>query len=352
MKTQQNIEARIFIIDDEASNLKLLDKLLRSLGYTQLILIQDSRKVLEIYKEERPDLILLDINMPQLNGYEVLHQLKSLDDPLMPPVVVLTAQAGREHLVRALASGARDFITKPFDRDELLMRVRNMLDAQLAHRLMHNQNEVLEEMVKIRTKALNQTKLQIIRRLGRAAEFKDNETGLHIIRMSQVSAVLAGCISGDEEYADLLMNASPMHDVGKIGIPDSVLLKPGKLDAEEWKIMKTHTTIGAEILSDDDSELLKTAHIIALTHHEKWDGSGYPEGLSGEDIPLSGRIVAVADVLDALTSKRSYKSAWPLDEAVDYICSNSGTHFDPEIIRHMQLCLSKIIKICSLYEET
>lgn len=337
--------ARIFLVDDEPANLKLLDKLLRVQGYRHLVPIQDSREVLPRYQEARPDLILLDINMPHLDGFEVMKQLQALKDPLLPPIVILTAQHGREHLMKSLMAGARDFIGKPFDRVELLMRVTNLLDAQLAHRMMHDQKAVLEEMVRLRTEALNQTRLQVVHRLGRAAEYRDNETGLHIVRMSQYAALLARSLGWNEPDCELMLHASPMHDVGKIGIPDAILLKPGKLDAAEWDIMKTHASIGADILDGGDSDLLRLAAQIALTHHEKWDGSGYPAGLKGAEIAQAGRIVAVADVFDALSSSRPYKKAWPLDEAQAFISEQSGSHFDPEVVRHFELRTAEILAI-------
>lgn len=343
--------ARILVVDDEPANLKLLDKMLRSQGYAQVVLIQSPLQVLEKYREAPPDLILLDINMPEMDGFEVMQQLHALQDPLAPPIVILTAQHGQAYLLRALAEGARDFIAKPFDRVELLMRVRNLLEAQQGKRLLHDHNVRLEEMVRVRTEALNSTRLQVIRRLGQAAEYRDNETGYHILRMSQISALIARELGWDAAACDLMLNASPMHDIGKIGIPDAVLLKPGKLDPHEWAVMQTHATIGGRLLDGDDSELLLTAREIALTHHEKWDGSGYPEGLSGEAIPLSGRIVAVADVFDALTSQRPYKRPWPFAEAVAYINQQAGLHFDPQVVAAFNRALSEIAEIRDRYVE-
>ena len=325
-------DARILIIDDEPPNLKLLDKMLASQGYQQRVLIQDPREVLPSYQQQRPDLILLDINMPHLDGYQVMEQLTGLNDPLLPPIVILTAQHAKDYLLRALAAGARDFVSKPFDRNELLMRVRNLLDAQLAHRMLHSQKDVLEQMVRERTDELHHTRLQVVQRLGKAAEYRDEETGNHILRMSHICALLAREIGWDEAQCDLILNASPMHDIGKIGIPDAVLQKPGKFEPEEWEIMKTHAAIGAKLLDGDDSDLMQMAREIALSHHEKWDGSGYPNGLSGEAIPISGRIAAVADVFDALTSVRPYKKAWTVETAVDLIRENSGKHFDPALV--------------------
>jgi putative two-component system response regulator len=347
----RQFHARIMAVDDEPANLKLLDKILRSHGYGNVLLVQDPREALAYYRTARPDLILLDINMPHLDGYQVMEQLQTLHDPLLPPIVILTAQHGRDYLLRALAEGARDFVGKPFDQVELLMRVRNLLDAQLAHRFVYDQRLALENMVRERTDELHKTRLQIVQRLGRAAEYRDNETGYHILRMSQYSALLARGLGWSEAQCELLLHASPMHDIGKIGIPDTILLKPGKLEEYEWEIMKSHTAIGATILQDADSELLEMASLIAITHHEKWDGSGYPRGLAGWDIPKVGRIVAVADVFDALTSIRPYKKAWPVEEASRFIQEKAGTHFDPEVVALFTACLPDILNIRNRYAE-
>lgn len=343
--------ARILIVDDEEVNLKLLERTLTGQGYRNLVLIKDPTTVVDQYRRARCDLILLDINMPKLDGFGVLERLRELNDPLLPPVIVLTAQHGREFLLRALQSGARDFITKPFDFSELLARVRNMLEAHLAHRLLHSHNEVLDEMVRTRTADLRRTRLQVVQRLGRAAEFRDNETGNHILRMSHISVLLGRALGWNEEDCELLLHASPMHDIGKIGIPDHILLKPGKLTAEEWEIMKTHVTIGARILEGDDSDLLRCARAIALSHHEKWDGSGYPYGLVAEEIPQVGRIVALADVFDALTSERPYKPAWTIDAAVTFIEDNRGRHFEPRLVDLFLDRMPEILAIRERYSE-
>jgi len=345
-------EASILIIDDEPANLKLLNKMLHGMGYNNLCLIQDPRDVLTQYQQCRPDLILLDINMPYLDGFGVLSQLKELNDPLLPPIVVLTAQTGREYKLRALTEGARDFISKPFDQAELQARVRNLLDVHLAHRLMHDQKNVLDAMVRERTEELRHTRLQVIQRLGRAAEYRDNETGSHIIRMSQFSMLIAQIMGLSQDQCDLILHASPMHDIGKIGIPDHILLKPGKLDPDEWEIMKGHSSIGATLLDGDDSALIRMARSIALTHHEKWDGSGYPRGLVGSEIPIEGRIVAVADVFDALTSERPYKKAWSIDAAVDLIRDSAGSHFDPHIVECFLEVLPKVLAVRTQYSDS
>ena len=324
--------ARILVVDDEPANLKLLSLMLRTEGYGRVELLQDPREVVASYRAERPDLILLDINMPHLDGYAVMAQLQALGDTLAPPIVVLTAQSGEDFLLRALKGGASDFLSKPFNRRELLARVHNTLMARLAQRLLHDQNGVLEQMVRQRTVELRQSRLDIVRRLGRASEFRDNETGQHILRMSHASALLAQSVGWDAEACELMLNASPMHDVGKIGIPDGILLKPGPLTPDEREVMQTHTTIGADILSGSGNELIEMARDIALAHHEKWDGSGYPRGLRGGVIPQAARIVAITDVFDALTSERPYKKPWSVADAVRFMSDNAGTHFDPELL--------------------
>lgn len=345
-------QARIFAIDDEPSNLKLLEKILTHQGYATPIMIQDSRQVIPRYLDARPDLILLDINMPHFDGYEILEQLRQLHDPLLPPVVVLTAQNGKEDLLKALAAGARDFVSKPFFRVELLMRVRNLLDAQIAHRHLHDNHALLEQLVEERTRELNEARIQVVQCLGRAAEYRDNETGLHISRMSRYSALLAKYLGCSDVQCELLLYASQMHDIGKIGIPDFILLKPGKFNDDEWAIMKTHCSIGAKVLEHGNSPLIFMARQIALTHHEKWNGSGYPLGLLGDSIPLEGRIVAVADVFDALTSDRPYKKAWDVNDAVDLIREGSGSHFDPSIVEVFLTHLDELLEIRSLFLES
>ncbi len=343
--------ARMLIVDDESANLKLLERLLNSHGYSNIDLVSDAREVVAHYQAIRPDLILLDINMPYLDGYQVMEQLQALDDPLLPPIVILTAQHDKSYLLRALSAGARDYVTKPLDANELLMRVRNLLDAQLAHRMMHDQKKVLEELVEARTEELRRTRLQVVQRLGMAAEYRDEETGNHILRMSHISALLARSVGWSSANCELMLHASPMHDIGKIGIPDAILLKPGKFEPHEWEIMKTHSTIGGKLLAGDDTDLLRMAQQIALTHHEKWDGSGYPAGLSGEDIPMSGRIAALADVFDALTSVRPYKNAWSIEEAVNMITENSGRHFDPALVNVFLEKLPEILEIRSRFDD-
>jgi len=344
-------DASILVVDDEPSNLQLLRMILESEGYTNIITNDDPTRVLDLVLHHDCDLILLDLNMPFMDGYEVMNLLSSTMESQVPPVMVLTAQHDHQFRLRALSDGARDYVTKPFDRSELLARVRNLLEVQLLQRYMFNQKDALEYLVAERTREINNTRMQVIRKLGRAAEYRDNETGLHIVRMSKISMILGRASGMNSRQCDMLLNASPMHDIGKIGIPDNILLKPGKLTREEWGIMKQHPVIGADILAGDDSDLLVMARQIALTHHEKWDGSGYPYGLVGTDISIEGRVVAVADVFDALTSERPYKHAWPVDEAVQLIKDSSGKHFDPQLVSCFVDNLDEIIGVIQRYAE-
>ncbi|MCK5387127.1 MAG: two-component system response regulator [Gammaproteobacteria bacterium] len=343
-------EAKILIVDDQPANVTLIEKMLGIDGYINVISTTDPTQVEDIYMEQNSDLILLDLNMPVMDGYQVLAKVREVD-PDYPPIIVLTAQSDRESRIKALDLGARDFLAKPFDRVELMTRIRNMLEVRIMTKAMKNQNKILDGMVKERTQELNDTRLEVIRRLGRAAEYRDDMTGYHIIRMSRYSQLLALAAGMSEAEAETLLNASPMHDIGKIGIPDNVLLKPGKLDSEEWAIMQTHVDIGVEILSGSSSALMDMAAEIAQNHHEKWDGSGYPRALVGEDIPLTGRIVAIADVFDALTTERPYKKAWPIEETVEFFKNQSGKHFEPRLVELFLEILSDILDIREQYSE-
>ena len=343
-------DAKILIVDDQPANVTLIEKMLDIDGYNNVISTTDPTQVEAIYLEQNSDLVLLDLNMPVMDGYQVLAKIREVD-PDYPPIIVLTAQSDRESRIKALDLGARDFLAKPFDRVELMTRIRNMLEVRIMTTAMKNQNKILDGMVKERTKELNDTRLEVIRRLGRAAEYRDDMTGFHIIRMSRYSQLLALAAGMDEDEAERLLNASPMHDIGKIGIPDNVLLKPGKLDADEWKIMKTHVNIGVEILSGSDSELMYMAAEVAQNHHEKWDGSGYPCALAGEDIPLTGRVVAVADVFDALTTERPYKDAWPVEKAVEFLKDQRGKHFEPRLVELFVEILPDILAVREQYSE-
>jgi putative two-component system response regulator len=326
------IDAGILIVDDQEVNVHLLKLILRRAGYARLTTTTDSRQVLSIFTSFQPDLVLLDLTMPHVTGFEVMEQLRQLipgGDYL--PILVLTADVTGEVKRRALSAGAKDFLTKPFDSIEVLLRIDNLLKTRLLHLQLREQNQLLDEKVKERTLSLEEAQIEILERLAAAAEFRDDATGKHTQRVGQMSAMIAHALGLPAAEVDLIHNAAPLHDVGKIGIPDSILLKQGKLTAEEFEVMKRHTIIGARMLANGHSDLTQMAERIALTHHERWDGSGYPGKLRGEEIPLVGRIVSVADVFDALTHERPYKAAWPVEEAVAEIERQGGRQFDPRV---------------------
>ncbi|CAK0772808.1 putative two-component system response regulator [Azospirillaceae bacterium] len=324
-------KSRILIVDDNPANVELLQMMLNVAGYENIWTTTDSREVKSLYQQWRFDIILLDIRMPHLDGFQVMEQMAEVTSEDYLPILVLSAQSDLNTRNRALGAGAKDFITKPFDQIEMLNRVNNILEVRQLYNERRRQTEILEQRVQDRTRDLEQTHVEIIRRLARAGEYRDNETGLHVVRMSRYCYILGRAAGMDEKQADWLMHASTMHDVGKIGIPDGVLLKPGKLDDKEWEIMKEHTLIGARILDDSAHPLLKVAQTIALTHHEKWDGNGYPNQLKGDAIPIEGRICSLCDVFDALTSARPYKVAWSIEKALAFIQEQSGKHFDPRL---------------------
>jgi len=344
--------ARVLIVDDNLTNVLLLQRLLEAEGYTNVEGVTDPREVMPLYEAQPYDLVLLDIRMPHLDGYQVMGQLRDLSDGDYLPVMVLTAQTDQETKIKALNVGAMDFLHKPFDRVEALTRIRNMIEARLLHNQVRDQNALLEERVRERTFELEETRMEVVRRLAIAAEYKDNETGLHVLRMSKVARLLGRAMGMSDEDAELLLHAAPMHDIGKIGIADAILLKPGKLTDDERTIMQEHARIGAEILGEHEWPLMHMARLVALTHHEKWDGTGYPKGLKGEDIPLVGRVCAVADVFDALTSDRPYKEGWPIEEAVNFIKEQSGRHFDPNLVEKFLECLPEITHIRETLRDT
>lgn len=336
----------LLIVDDTPENIDILSSVLGQ-DYKIKVALNGERALAIANKVPRPDLILLDIMMPEMDGYEVCERLKSNPATRSIPVIFVTAMAEEVHEEKGLALGAVDYITKPVKPSIAKARVKTHL--ALAH-----QSRELEKKVALRTKELHDTRLEIIQRLGRAAEFKGNETGLHVIRMSYYSRFIAESFIDDEQsgWPELLFQAAPMHDIGKIGIPDKILLKKGKLDEDEWALMRQHPRFGAEIIGKHESGLLAMAYEVALAHHERWDGQGYPDGIKGENIPLSARVVAIADVFDALTTERPYKTAWSVEAATDYIQQNAGTHFDPELVPHFVRSLPRIVDIKSKFEET
>lgn len=327
------IGPKILIVDDNPANIMLLEKMLKINNYNNLKTTTDSRQVLDIYKSFEPDLILLDLKMPYFDGFQIMEQLNEFEQNDFLPVIMITAQNERENKIKALDMGVREFVGKPFDQTEVIMRIRNILDIKLLHKKMKNRNQLLEDKVMQGTRDVERVQLELIQRLLRAAEFRDNNTGYHITRIGLYAFELAKLMGMSEEFCNRIMYSSMMHDIGKIGIPDNILLKNGPLNDEEWEIMKEHTTKGALILKGSSSDVIKMAETIALHHHEKWNGCGYPEGLSGENIPLEGRITAICDVFDALLSKRPYKEAWEIEKVSNEIQHCKGSHFDPSIAR-------------------
>lgn len=324
-------EARILVVDDVPANVELLEGLLESAGYRAITGTTDPRAALGMYESLDPDLILLDFRMPGMDGTEFLREARRLSPRGMPPVLVITAQHEAQVRRAALEAGARDFVTKPFELWELLSRVRNLLELGLLSKAQRERADRLEREVHARTRDLDHAQQEIIRKLCAASEFRDDVTGKHVVRIGALSGRLARVAGVDADYADLIEKAAPLHDIGKIAIPDRLLLKPGSLAADEWRIMQTHAEAGGRILAGSGIPLLEMAAEIARTHHERWDGTGYPNGLKGEAIPLSGRIVAIADVFDALLSERPYKRPWPVDRVIRHFDGERGAHFDPTL---------------------
>lgn len=325
-------DATVLIVDDQSYNVLLLEELLGLASFKDIVATTDPTQALDLFLSSSPDIVLLDLHMPRLDGYAVLEQiLRRVPSGTYLPVLVLTADITQQAKQRALSLGAKDFLTKPFDPDEVILRIRNLLETRQLHLELSQRNQILEERVMERTIDLEQAHLQMLERLALAAEYRDDDTGEHTQRVGITSSLIAQELGLPDDEVELMRRAAPLHDVGKIGIPDQILLKPGKLTLAEYEIMKAHTRIGARILSGGRFPLLQASEEIAITHHERWDGGGYSR-LSAETIPIRGRIVAVADVFDALTHERPYKRAWPEDEAVEEIRKQCGAQFDPHVV--------------------
>lgn len=332
LASQDLLEARILVVDDEPANVRVLERLLQRAGYDRIRTTSDSREVEAIFDEFGPDLVLTDLHMPHLDGFQVMELLEEKIPPgVFLPILVLTGHTDPETKRRALSVGAKDFVGKPFESTEVLLRIQNLLETRALHEELRAYSETLEKKVRSRTRELAEAQTEILHRLALAAEYRDDVTGRHAERVGVVSALIAGALGLPEEEVGVIRRAAPLHDVGKIGIPDAILMKPGPLSPQEFEVMKSHTTIGGRILSGTDYSLLETARLIALYHHEKWDGSGYQPGRSGEEIPLVGRIVAAADAFDCLTHARPYKEPTSLEAAKEEIRRTSGSHFDPEV---------------------
>ena len=328
--------ARILIVDDDGVNIRLLRRILQFHGYTGIHATTDGTRVAAMVAELEPDLLLLDLHMPPPDGFTILEELAALiNGPERLPVLVLTGDGSFETKRRALSLGARDFLSKPFDSTEAMLRVRNLIETRLLQRELKDHNAQLESKVAERTVDLERAQYEIMERLGRASELRDDQTGRHTQRVGAMAAALASALGLDPRVVDLIRRAAPLHDVGKIGIPDRILLKPGALTPEERAVMRTHTLIGAKMLSGGRSELVKMAEAIALSHHECWDGTGYPNGLEGAEIPVEARIVALADSVDALSHNRPYRAAQTHKEVIAEVRRSSGTHFDPRVVEAM-----------------
>ena len=342
--------AKILAVDDEPHNILLLKRHLTLLGHE---VVGAENAIVALDKLDRTfDLILSDVMMPEMDGFEFVRTVRDNPEFCCIPIIMVTTLAEKEDRLLAVSAGANDFITKPVDPLELQVRVNSMLRMKAQGDEILRFEKELNHLVEERTVELQRALREVrkshqdtIVHLSAAAEYKDEETGAHIIRMSGYSGVIAEALGLDKEEVNLIHKSSPMHDLGKIGIPDHILLKPGKLDPDEWEVMKTHAEIGAEILGAGASDYVNMGAIIALSHHEKWDGSGYPSGLAGEDIPLAGRICAVADVFDALISKRPYKKAFSVEKSLEIMEQGRGTHFDPRVLDAFLANLDAILEI-------
>ncbi|MDO8437033.1 MAG: response regulator [Nitrosomonadaceae bacterium] len=340
--------ARILVVDDEARNLRYLEALLETDGYT-VKTAASGEAALRLVPVFRPDLILLDIMMPGIDGFQVAGRLKLDPETKTIPIIMVTALDDRDSKIHALEMGAEEFLTKPIERAELWVRIRNLLRLREFSKFLEDHNHILEQQVKERSAQLTASYRETIHTMNRAASYRDEKTGAHVERISWYCIELAAALGLDEEYRDCIFYASPMHDIGKIGIPDAVLQNPAPLTAAEWALMKTHTVLGAKMLEGGDSPYLTMGREIALSHHERWDGSGYPQELAGEAIPLAARIMQIADVYDALRSRRPYKPPFAHQKALDIILNGNERvmpgHFDPQVLAVFRATASKLRKI-------
>jgi putative two-component system response regulator len=346
----------ILIVDDQPQNIELLEAYLAPQGY-KIVKAANGEEALRKLSDNRIDLILLDVMMPGMDGFEVTRKVRQNATHRLLPIILVTALRETEDRVKGIEAGCDDFISKPVDKMELLARVRSLLKVKAYNDLLNNYRKELKSEVTKRTEELKRAlekikaaSLETIYRLTMASEYKDTDTGAHIKRMSRYSAAVARRMGLTEETVATILYAAPMHDLGKVGIPDKILLKPAMLDTAEWEIMKQHSVIGANILKGSDAEFIRLGKIIARSHHEKWDGNGYPDGLAGKDIPIAGRITAIADVFDALTSKRPYKEPFPVENALFIIRNESGSHFDPDVVDAFFAIQDEILAIKKEYD--
>jgi len=343
---------RVLVVDDVALNLTLMKHLVARLDDCEPVLFDRSAAALAWCATHDPDLVIVDYMMPAPDGIEFARRFRVLPGAAETPLLMVTANTDIEVRYAALQAGINDFLTKPVDRTELIARATNMLRLRRAQKALAGRAQWLEAEVRKATAQIASRELETVVRLARAAEFRDPETGAHIQRMAHYSRLIAAAIGLPEHEQEIVLLAAPLHDVGKLGTPDRILLKAGRLDAAEWDIMKRHATIGYEILRESASPAIHAGAIIAWSHHERFDGSGYPRGLRGEDIPLYGRIVAIADVFDALTSERPYKERWSVEQAFSYMREQSGRHFDPALLAAFERCRAAILDIMGRYGDT
>lgn len=338
----------IYVVDDVLANIELVEAVFRNDPGIEIKKAENGSELIDLMDQNgRPDLLILDLMMPVMDGFEALKKIKDVREKSYFPVIALSALTDKQSIIDALSMGADDYVTKPFFVEELKTRAYNMIKLKERDEFLNTSLDVMESNLLEKLRMLEHTQLEIITRLGKASEFRDDETGRHIERISGYVSLIAGAMDINNEQIALMKYASPMHDVGKIGIPDNILLKPGRLTEDEFKIIKLHTIIGNKILSGTTLPLLELAREIAVSHHERWDGNGYPHGLNKESIPISGRIVSITDVFDALTSDRVYKSAWPIEKALDYIKEQRGKQFDPDVVDAFFSVVDRIIEIKS-----
>jgi putative two-component system response regulator len=345
-------QSRILIVDDEPSFTGMLETLLKVEGFVALRAVNDAREAAGAYISFEPDLVILDLNMPAMSGLEVMGQIRELAGDKWIPIVVISGENDGDTVTKALQSGAQDFIGKPFRRAEVVSRLRNLLRVKILQDEVEKRNLFLQERVEEGTKELIESHRDLIRRLSRCAEYRDDETGHHINRVSRTTELLARAAGLPAEQMLVIREAAAMHDIGKVGIPDAILLKPGKLTPEEWEVMRTHTLIGAALLAGGNSPLLVLSEQVAMSHHERWDGKGYPSGLAGEEIPLAARLVSVCDVFDALTSRRPYKEPWSPERAKEELLAQSGRQFDARLVALFLENWADVVEIREFYPDS
>ena len=342
---------KILLVDDSQSNLLIYRGIVKNLAGCTAAPFTSSAEALEWCETNDPAIAIVDYTMPAPNGVEFIRRFRRMPRKADIPIIMITGEADKALRYKALEAGANDFLNQPVDIVECSARMRNMLELRRSRQLLEDRAALLAGEVKKGIEQIVARERETIHRLARTAELRDPETGLHIVRMAHYCKTIALGAGLSHDDQELLLLSAPMHDIGKVAIPDSILLKPAKLDPEEYHVMQQHTTIGYDILKDSESTLLQSAATIALTHHEKYDGSGYPGGLKGDEIPISGRICAISDVFDALTSVRPYKPAWPVDKAVEEIRRGSGTHFDPRLVKAFIFVFSEISRLKNEYSE-